>query len=116
MRRSIDLLESRAAETDNCFAMTQRGYAFLSATPDGTARHKSIAEAVSKAGGGSVRVCTGADHGEVYAGDSPYDAAPNDALQVFSDSEAVAAFLSGMPQFVSPEVPREIMNRFGSPM
>ena len=64
MCRSIDLLEARAAECENGFAMTRRGYAFLSATPDGAARHLAIADAVAASGAGPVRVCSGRDHGE----------------------------------------------------
>lgn len=103
MNHSIDLLEQRAAESDNGFSMSRRGYSFLSRSADGAKRHLEAAAQAERLGLGSGRVLTGADHGTTYRHDLPYDAHA-DGLSVFSGRESVAAFLSPLPPFVAADV------------
>ncbi|MDH3592913.1 MAG: FAD-binding oxidoreductase, partial [Planctomycetota bacterium] len=52
MNRSIDLLDSLAAESDNAFELNRNGYAFLTADPDTAARMRREANAITALGGG----------------------------------------------------------------
>ena len=96
MNRSIDLLEHHARESGNRFSMNRRGYAFLSATAEGAARH---VEAAHEAGGA---VHTDGSHDVRYDPDLPFDA--DASLHVFSGREAVRSFLGSMPSFVADDV------------
>lgn len=53
--RSIDLLERSADECGNHFRLNRRGYVFLTAHPDGAARLRADAHAVSAFGMGALR-------------------------------------------------------------
>ena len=97
MDRSIDLLEQHAIASGNRFAMNRRGYAFLSATEEGAARHAALARA---AGG---RVHTDGGHGLRYDPSLPFDA-PGCGVQVFSGAEATRGFWQGLRPFVGDGV------------
>jgi glycine/D-amino acid oxidase-like deaminating enzyme len=103
MNRSIDLLEARAAECDNAFSMSRRGYCFLSSTTEGSARHVQAAQAVDRLGGGGGSVHVDGAHGLRYRADLPYDAAV-DGVRVFSGRAAIDTFFGDLPPFLGPEV------------
>ncbi|KAL3906960.1 MAG: hypothetical protein SGPRY_010352, partial [Prymnesium sp.] len=95
MDRSIDLLEQRAEECDNRFCMNRRGYAFLTASEEGAARHLS----------------SGATEGELpYSrGQTGLTAAqreemPGSGLWRYSGAEAVRGFFSPLESFLSPQM------------
>jgi glycine/D-amino acid oxidase-like deaminating enzyme len=104
MNRSVDLLETRAAECDNAFSLNRRGYCFLSATDEGKAKHVAQAAAAATLGhtGGAVHKDGG--HGVRYRGDKlAYDAAV-DGISVFQGHDAVRSFFGELPaDFVSAE-------------
>lgn len=52
--RSVDLLDELAAESADAFAMSRRGYVFLSADPDRAAALAETAERVASMGGGPL--------------------------------------------------------------
>ena len=102
MNRSIDLLEARAAESDNSFAMNRRGYCFLTSTAEGKARHLEAAAAATRTGLGSAQVYSGAE-ATAYRHDKAFDASV-EGLSVYSGSEAIRSFLGPLGDFVAPEV------------
>jgi glycine/D-amino acid oxidase-like deaminating enzyme len=65
MNRSIDLLETLAAESDNYFHMNRRGYVFMTADPQRAHTLQESAATISALGAGPVRVHRG--HPEVSA-------------------------------------------------
>lgn len=59
MNRSIDLLETLAAETDNYFHLNRRGYVFMTADPQRARTLQESAAAISALGAGPVRIHAG---------------------------------------------------------
>jgi len=100
VNRSIDLLEERAAESDNAFSMNRRGYFFLTAREDGVAEMVADSQCAEDAGVGSARVFSDGGHGHVYDPDMPYNAEV-DGVDVFVGQDAIQSYLPG---FVSTEV------------
>ena len=59
MNRSIDLLETLAAESDNYFHMNRRGYVFMTADPQRAHTLQESAATISALGAGPVRIHNG---------------------------------------------------------
>ena len=59
MNRSIDLLEQVAAESDNYFNMSRRGYVFLTARPEQARVMERVAKEISDLGAGPIRTYRG---------------------------------------------------------
>lgn len=68
MNRSIDLMERRAAETDNRFLLNRRGYLYATADRDRIDQFRRAAEEAAAGGAGPLRIH---DHAN-----APYEPAP----------------------------------------
>ncbi|MCZ6677429.1 MAG: FAD-dependent oxidoreductase [Candidatus Poribacteria bacterium] len=68
MNRSIDLLETLAQESDNCFQLNRRGYVFLTAEPYQIPIMKRTATEISALGAGPIRE---------HPGSLPYTPSPS---------------------------------------
>jgi glycine/D-amino acid oxidase-like deaminating enzyme len=66
MNRSIDLLEQLAAESDNYFNMSRRGYVFLTARPEQARVMERTANEISGLGAGPIRTYRGRPEDPVY--------------------------------------------------
>ena len=96
MNRSIELLEARAAESGNAFAMNKRGYAFLTKRPEQAEAHVAAARLGESIGIGGARIHRGAGHG-VRAADVAAlgPGADVDGIDVFLGAEAIEEYLPG---------------------
>ncbi len=66
MNRSIDLLEGLAAESDNYFNMSRRGYVFLTARPEQARVMDRVAKEISGLGAGPIRIYRGEPDDPAY--------------------------------------------------
>ena len=66
MNRSIDLLETLAAESDNYFHMNRRGYVFMTADPQRVHTLQESATTISALGAGPVRIHNGCPEVPAY--------------------------------------------------
>jgi glycine/D-amino acid oxidase-like deaminating enzyme len=99
MNRSIELLEERALESDNQFAMNRKGYHFLSADPAKAAEHLEAAKLGESVGIGPTNIFSGSGHGQNYSGTLSNDP-ENTGIDLYQGSAAVQEFLPG---FVTDE-------------
>ena len=92
MNRSIDLLEFWAAESDNLFHLSRRGYLYVTADPDRLATMEREARAISALGAGELRVHRGGSDDPPYPAARPggYEEAGAGA-DLFMDGDALRA-------------------------
>jgi glycine/D-amino acid oxidase-like deaminating enzyme len=89
MNRSIDLLEQLAAESDNYFNMSRRGYVFLTARPQQAQVMERVAKEISGLGAGPIRAYRGGPHDPAYPACRPrgFDPGLNGAELVLDPAE-----------------------------
>lgn len=104
MNHSIDLLEQRAAESDNAFSLNRRSYCFVTKSEEGARRHRDMVAAARETGIGHGAVLSDGSHGREYRGHQlPYDAQV-DGLSAFQGEDAISAFFKTIPEFLAPDV------------
>ena len=106
MNHSIDLLEQHAADGGNSFSINRRGYAFLSRTSAGAAKHAAAASMDAKRLGLGDRESIHADggHGMIYCGATQAYDAKDDRVHAFQGQQACTSFFGSLPPFLSPSI------------
>ncbi len=89
--RSVDLLDELAIESGGAFAMSRRGYVYLSADPERAAELERAAERVAALGGGPLRRHDGGGAGDLGGGD--HEAAGLDGADLITDPATIRRLL-----------------------
>jgi glycine/D-amino acid oxidase-like deaminating enzyme len=89
INRSIDLLEQLAAESDNYFNMSRRGYVFLTARPEQAKVMERVAKEISDLGAGPIRTYRGVTDDPAYPPCRPkgFDTSLNGAELVLDSAQ-----------------------------